>query len=201
MNFGLTLEVPISNILRESLPPIVRQHFLKSNPYPNMRIPLIIYLLIFLFSCNNAADYNTTETKDSLFIESDSTNGISELTGKLKHLIWLPIFDSASNDIELKQQRKVNSDTLNANKLIEEINASWDGIELVYRSISHDTIYVSIPASDVLTKQIGSSGAYSYIASTTYTLTELKNIHFVNYEFEEGDHLGPGTVKRKDFKK
>ena len=132
-----------------------------------MRIPLKIYLLIFLFSCNNVADYNTTETKDSLFIESDSTNGISEITGKLKHLIWLPIFDSASNDIELKQQRKVNSDTLTANKLIEEINASWDGIELVFQRISHDTLFVSIPASDVLTKQIGSSGAYSYIASTT----------------------------------
>lgn len=166
-----------------------------------MRIPITVYLLIFLLSCNNAADSNTTETKDSTFIQSDSTNGISESTGKLKHLIWLPIFDSASNDIELKQQRKVNSDTLTANELIEEINASWDGIELVFRSISHDTIYVCIPASDVLTKQIGSSGAYSYIASTTYTLTELKNIHFVNYEFEEGDHLGPGTMKRTDFEK
>jgi hypothetical protein len=165
-----------------------------------MRIPLKVYLLIFLFSCNNATDNNTTETKDSIFIQSDSTNGFNELTGKSKHLIWLPIFDSASNDIQLKQQRKVNSDTLTANKLIEEINASWYGIELVFRRISHDTIYVSIPVSDVLTKQSGSSGAYSYIASTTYSLTELKNIHFVNYDFEEGDHLGPGTMKRTDFK-
>ena len=165
-----------------------------------MRIPLKVYLLIFLFSCNNTTDNNITETKDSTFIVSDSTYGSTEITGKLKNLIWLPIFDSASNDIQLKQQRKVKSDTLTANKLIDEINASWDGIKLVFLRISHDTIYVSIPTSDVLTKQIGSSGAYSYIASTTYSLTELKNIHFVNYDFEEGDHLGPGTMKRTDFK-
>ena len=165
-----------------------------------MRIPLKVYLLIFLFSCNNTTDNNITETKDSTFIVSDSTYGSTEITGKLKNLIWLPIFDSASNDIQLKQQRKVKSDTLTANKLIDEINASWDGNKLVFLRISHDTIYVSIPTSDVLTKQIGSSGAYSYIASTTYSLTELKNIHFVNYDFEEGDHLGPGTMKRTDFK-
>ena len=166
-----------------------------------MRSLLIVYLLVFLFSCNSTADDYTTETKDSIFIQSDSTDGSIEFPGKLKNLIWLPIFDSVSNDILVKQQRKVNSDTLTANKLIEEINASWNGIELVFRRISHDTIYVSIPASDVLTKQIGSSGAYSYISSTTYSLTELKNIQFVNYDFEEGDHLGPGTMKRTDFKK
>jgi hypothetical protein len=166
-----------------------------------MRSLLIVFLLLFLFSCNNTADDYTTETKDSIFIQSDSTNGNIEFPGKLKNLIWLPIFDSGSNDILMKQQRKVNSDTLTANKLIEEINASWNGIELVFRRISNDTIYVSIPASDVLTKQIGSSGAYSYISSTTYSLTELKNIQFVNYDFEEGDHLGPGTMKRTDFKK
>ena len=78
--------------------------------------------------------------------------------------------------------------------------ANWEGIKLEFGKISHDTLYVAIPESAVLTQQMGSSGAYSYIASTTFTLTELKDIKFVTYDFEEGDHLSPGTMKRSDFK-
>lgn len=93
----------------------------------------------------------------------------------------------------------MKADTLTAEKLIREINASWDGIKLEFRKISHDTIYVAIPESIVLTQQMGSSGAFSYMASTTYILTELKHIKFVDFDFLEGDHVAPGTMKRGDF--
>ena len=162
---------------------------------------ILFPFILFLLSCNNPDADNEAAGADTSFIEQDSALVSSEENPmQFKNLVWVGVFDSAKRDIELKQQRLVNPDTLSAAKLISEINAAWDGIKLEFRKISNDTLYVAIPESAVLTQQMGSTGAYSYIASTTFTLTELKQIKFVTYDFEEGDHLSPGTMKRSDFK-
>lgn len=166
-----------------------------------MRKILLLSMLAYLISCNNKTSDSDVVTDDTIFIKTDSTKTTFEEPAQFKNLIWSPFFDSAKGDVSLKQQRKVSADTLTVGKLINEINASWDGVKLEFRKISHDTIYVAIPQSNVLTQQMGSSGAYSYMASTTFIFTELKNIRFVNYDFVEGDHLAPGTMKRSDFKK
>ncbi len=165
-----------------------------------MRNLLLLSLLIFIFSCNNDDSKSDAAAGDTTYITEESAKPSIENPVQFKNLIWFPVFDSAKGDVVLKQQRQVSKDTLTADKLIKEINDSWEGIKLEFRKISHDTLYVAIPESAVLTRQMGSSGAYSYISSTTYTLTELKHIKFVNYDFEEGDHLAPGTMKRSDFK-
>jgi hypothetical protein len=166
-----------------------------------MRTNLTILLLLIILSCNNHDTDNEAVNADSSFIEQDSVSPSNEDPIPFKNLVWVSVFDSAKRDIELTQQRMVNPDTLTAAKLINEINVAWDGIKLEFRKISNDTLYVAIPESSVLTQQMGSSGAFSYISSTTFTLTELKHIKFVNYDFVEGDHLSPGTMKRSDFKK
>ena len=166
------------------------------------KILILSWLITLLLSCNNkeAGDEIVTTSTDTTFIKMDSAKPTIENPVQFKNLVWLPVFDSIKGDVVVKQQRKVNADTLTAEKLIKEINNAWDGIRLEFKKISHDTIYVAIPESSVLTQQMGSSGAFSYMSSTTFTLTELKNIRFVNYDFEEGDHLAPGTMKRADFK-
>lgn len=164
-----------------------------------MRSILLLSVIILLFSCNDqSADKDVAG--DTTYITVDSPGISLENPGTIKNLIWTQVFDSAKGDMILKKIRTVNPDTLSAEKLIKEVNAAWEGIRLEFRKISHDTIYVAIPESTVLTQQMGSSGADSYISSTTFTLTELKNIKYVNYDFVEGDHLQPGTMKRSDFK-
>ncbi|MEO6733300.1 MAG: hypothetical protein ABIN01_18905 [Ferruginibacter sp.] len=165
-----------------------------------MRNAFFLHLTIFLFSCDNKDSNADIATADTTFVTAEPAKSSFENPVPFKNLIWSPVYDSAKGSVVLKQQRPVNADTLTADKLINEINTSWEGIQLEFRKISHDTIYVAIPQSTVLTQQMGSSGAYSYMFSTTFTLTELKNIKFVNYDFVEGDHLAPGTMKRADFK-
>ena len=165
-----------------------------------MRNTLIFSMLILFYSCNSDDTNSDTAAGDTTFITEKSTAPSIEAPAQFKNLVWSAIFDSAKGDMVLKQQRQVNADTLTADKLIKEINASWDGIKMELKKISHDTIYVAIPESNVLTQQMGSSGANGYMSSTTFTLTELKNIKFVNYNFAEGDHVAPGTFKRSDFK-
>ena len=164
-----------------------------------MRTIILLSGLIFLFSCNNQSS-DKDVAADTTFITVDSPGASVENPGPIKNLIWTQVFDSSKGDMRLKKQRQVNPDTLSAGKLISEINSSWDGIKLEFRKISHDTIYVAIPESNVLTNQMGSTGADSYMSSTTFILTELKHVKYVNYDFVEGDHMQPGTMKRSDFK-
>ena len=89
---------------------------------------------------------------------------------------------------------------MSAKNLIQLINNNYDSIHLDYIKTSHDTIYVHIPHSEMLTERIGSTGAEMYLASATWSLTELKGIKYVNYNFEEGDHASPGVYNRNSFK-
>jgi hypothetical protein len=43
---------------------------------------------------------------------------------------------------------------------------------------------------------MGTTGATAYIEAVTYTLTSLKNIHYVEFDFKEGDHAIPGRYSR-----
>jgi len=115
-------------------------------------------------------------------------------------LIWTTDYDSLNHRFFLKKQRTLDVDTLHVENLVNDINAAWDNIRLVFVKISNDTLYVTIPESNYLTQQMGTAGAQSYISATTYSLTELTGIKYVNYAFEEGDHLAPGVYSRGDFK-
>ncbi|MEO6894444.1 MAG: hypothetical protein ABI136_05360, partial [Ginsengibacter sp.] len=59
---------------------------------------------------------------------------------------------------------------------------------------------VKIPDSQKLTNQIGDTGAENFLASATFTLTEMPGIHFVYIDMQTGDHAEPGVYSRDDFK-
>ncbi len=152
---------------------------------------LLLISLAILISCNNNAS-NNNSAEDSLVIEAELLPD--------ERLSWITEYDSLKNEFVLKQQRKVDGANLNAQGVIADINAVWEGIKLEFRRISNDTLYVAIPQSDYLTQQMGSSGSSEYMASATFNLTEISGIRYVNYDFREGDHLSPGTFSRANFK-
>lgn len=152
-----------------------------------MRIFLFLCSVLLVFSCNNSEP----AAEDDIIVEEESFPG--------DKLIWVADYDTLKQEFFLKKQRTVDADTLTVEPLINGINEGWENVKLVFNKISNDTLFVSIPESDFLTRQMGSAGAESYIATTTYSLTELKNIKLVSYNFEAGDHLSPGVYSRKDF--
>lgn len=157
-----------------------------------MRNLILLGGILVVTSCNNEASKEES-AEDTLVVEE--TVLLPE-----EKLIWVTDFDTTKGEFFLRQQRKPDPATLNAQDLINDINAAWEDIQLQFIKISSDTIYVSIPNSEFLTQRMGSSGPASYLAATTFTLTELKGIKYVNYDFEEGEHLSPGTFSREDFK-
>jgi hypothetical protein len=105
-----------------------------------------------------------------------------------------------STRLTLKKPREAGIDTMSAMHIIQLINSNYDSIQLTYIKISHDTIFVHISNSEMLTERIGSTGAEMFMASTTYSLTELKGIKYVHFDFIEGDHAAPGVYDRSYFR-
>lgn len=157
-----------------------------------MRNKLWILGIIILISCNNDAPADNENTGDTVFTDDTPLFPPDRLP-------WISDFDTIKNEFYLKQQRKVNPDSLTVADLINVLNMAWEDVKLVFLKTSNDTLYVSIPDSEFLGQQMGSAGAQAYMASTTYNLTELKNIKYVNYEMEAGDHVSPGIYSRKSF--
>jgi hypothetical protein len=91
----------------------------------------------------------------------------------------------------------VNSDTLNVAKLLHLINT--EKIHLYFVKASNDTIFFKIKESTYLTQSIGNYGADAFISTATWTLTELKGIKYVNFDFKKGRHGMPGTYSRQYY--
>lgn len=161
-------------------------------------------LLLLIISCNTAQkDDNTTSELD----QTSETDQKSEMGSESSvvydpsEAIWGFEYDPDTEDVELKQLRPVDKNALTGESIEKIVNKSWPRIELKFIKISNDTAFVSIPNSQVLTQQMGSSGAMSYLVSTTYSFTELAGINHVSFDFEEGDHAVPGVYNRNSWDK
>ncbi|HEY5465360.1 MAG TPA: hypothetical protein VIJ95_19050 [Hanamia sp.] len=167
-----------------------------------MKFSLIVAAAFLILSCNSENDKNSeiknkvnADTAASASNSIDSTKTITNRT-----IIWT-VTNEDSGKEKLSRPEDVKLDTFSSSHLIQVINENFPDIHLDLIKISHDTIFVKIPDSKKLTQGLGDSGAENYLASATYTLTELKNIKFVNFAMEAGDHAEPGVYSREDFKR
>lgn len=163
---------------------------------------LLISLLIFGTGCNSKNESSKEDAgvvvEDTVYdVQDANTAGDSLFFVQNKKLLW-QVDDSTR--LKLKKPKEAGIDTMSAMHIIELINSNYDSIRLDYLKTSHDTIYVHIPNSEMLTERIGSTGAEMFMASATYSLTELKGIKYVNFDFVEGDHAAPGVYDRSYFR-
>ena len=170
----------------------------------NKKLLTIFSVCLIFFACNSSEDKtveSAQETTEETSVDTitANTNSDSVLTITSKPLIWSVDEQGNENERMIKPQN-VRLDTLSSLNLVELINKNYPEIHLDLLKVSHDTMYVKIPESDKLTQQMGSTGAQNYMASATYTLTEFKNVKYVNFNMKEGDHAGPGVFSRQDFK-
>lgn len=159
-----------------------------------MKNILLLAGILFIISCGNTSNKNNSDA------DTSSADEEMQLEPEEK-LVWITQYDTAKAEFHLVQQRQINADSLQPQDMVQVLNDAWKDVNvtLEFKKISHDTLYVNIPQAEYLTERMGSSGAMEYLASTTYNLTEVKNIRFVNYTFKAGDHLSPGTYTRDDF--
>ena len=156
----------------------------------------IVFFL--LFGCGSGNNENIqVVTQDTVYDYADSLDTDSILNVKSKALLW---HVTDSNGLKIRKPNVAGIDTMSAQSVIQLVNNNYDSIHLDLVRISHDTIYIHIPNSEMLTERIGSTGAEMFMASTTFSLTSVQGIHFVNYAFVAGEHAAPGVFDRSDFK-
>jgi len=85
------------------------------------------------------------------------------------------------------------------NDRFQAFNPEYDSPGLVLEGMDGDTAVVSLARSNVVTEQMGSTGAQCYFAGVTFSLTSFKTIDHVRFDIKEGSHGSPGRYDRTDF--
>lgn len=156
------------------------------------------FICSFAWNCHSNTDENIsneeiTDSTTSHGIEADSL-----MTVINRKMIWTVDNDPTEKE-KLKAPETVIPDSFSVAHVIQLLNENFPGIRMELIKVSGDTVYVKIPDDKRLTQGIGDTGAENYLASATFTLTEKKNIRYVNISFEAGDHAEPGVYSRDDF--
>jgi hypothetical protein len=157
---------------------------------------ILIGLILMVIGCETKQQDDKaardTEEKSEVASESSALNDTLEA-------IWGYEFNEQTSEFEVKQLRSVDTDALSGETLEKIINKTWSKVQIKFIRTSNDTAFISIPDSKILTQQMGSAGAESFMVSTTFTFTELKGINHLSFAFEEGDHAAPGVYNRKSW--
>jgi hypothetical protein len=161
-------------------------------------------LMILMIGCNTAQqdDKSTVDTADKTTVDTEEKTEIrsqSSVVYDPSDALWRYDYNEQTQEFAIKQLRSFDRDTLTGQTIEGILNTSWPRIQIKFLRTSNDTAFVSIPDSKVLTQQMGTAGAESYMISTTYSLTELEGINHVSFAFEEGDHAIPGVYNRNSW--
>jgi len=133
--------------------------------------------------------------KDTVLANSNESSSVYNES----EAIWGIIIDTLTGDEELKQLKPVEKEVLTGEMMEKIVNKTWPRVQIKYLGISNDTAYISIPDSEILTQQMGSEGAESFMISTVYSFTEIKGVKYVSFDFEFGDHANPGVYNRNSW--
>ncbi len=168
----------------------------------NFKLLFILIIVAFFGACNSNHDDTIKtppeeEVTDTVTTIDNNTDSMRTIVNR--SMIWT-VQPQGTNKDKLKAPDSVQLKSYSYSKLIDLLNQNYPDIQIDFDKISHDTIFVKIPESLRLTNQIGDTGAENFLASVTYTLTEMPNIHFVNILMKAGDHAEPGVYSRDDFK-
>ena len=132
------------------------------------------------------------EIELNLEIESKEKQELKEWSVSLVKSVGPSIWYPSEWQYPLPHKRL---NTSNIQDIIKELNLLYEQERLpqiIFKKIEGKTIFISPSNSDQLTENMGSFGARSYMNSVTYTLTSVKEIDCVFFEFEPGDHAFPG---------
>ncbi|MEO6845192.1 MAG: hypothetical protein ABI184_08465 [Ginsengibacter sp.] len=158
------------------------------------------FICCVIFSChsNDKEKVTSEEIPDSTVSAGIASDSAKTITNQA--MIWT-VDDENPKKEQLKKPVNAIPDSFSTAHVIQLINDNFSGIQMELIKVSNDTVYVKIPDDTRLTQKIGNTGAENYFASATFTLTELKNIKYVNFALEPGDHAEPGVFSREDFKR
>lgn len=169
-----------------------------------MRIKVIFIGLLVLIllgvGCNRSSQREDTQQEEPDSGLMDSAQMPEQpFVYRPADALWEYQLDSTTQDFKPVKLRAIAPDSLTAQRVETIVNNTWPNVQINYLQTSADTAYIEIPESLVLTQQMGTAGAKQFLVSTTYSFTELPNVQYVAFDFEEGDHAVPGVYSRDSW--
>ena len=156
---------------------------------------LFIFIIMVVVSCHIKQREKTISQNDT------AASIVTTVSAKIKidrHYFWAGDAGQAKG-LAMIRNRVIPADSLTLNSILQMLNKMYPEIHLHYTKVSGDTIFIKINNSSYLIRQMGSSGAETYLAEVTFNLTEINGINFNDIQFPEGDHASPGIYSRTDF--
>lgn len=155
---------------------------------------LVLFSFLLLSACVNREKPDNKEDKQLEHTDSTALRESESLDA-----MWS--YDSAADTLRYLG----HNDTVDRSfgELIHIVNTRFAHNRVILDSVAqrHDTVFVKIDSAHYLTSRMGSAGAREYMAIATFTLTEAAGTNYVSFDFEEGDHAGPGVYDRLFFQK
>lgn len=150
---------------------------------------LLSAVLFLIFGCRNS-------NSDGEIKDTEQTDTLAPTEKLETDAIWDFQYDTITDRSNLVKSDTYNTENLGIEDIVQIINTTWPEVQIEYIKTSQDTIFIRIPNSSELTQQMGSTGAQQFLTAATYSLTELDDIKYVSFDFEEGDHAVPGVYHR-----
>ena len=109
--------------------------------------------------------------------------------------------EGANQGVRVKEMPSASPETMveELNDRFQALNPEYESPGLVLERMDGDTAVVSLAQANVVTEQMGSTGAQCYLAGVTFSLTSFAGIDHVRFDIKEGSHGGPGRYDRADF--
>lgn len=112
---------------------------------------------------------------------------------------WHAAYDSTLERVYLERGRLIDSISESPAQLIDVLNKRPALCKVEYLHLGKDTLTIRITNEEILTEQMGSTGAHCFLGETVYTLTEIDSVKLLDIKMTEGSHAAPGIYSRADF--
>lgn len=159
------------------------------------RLLLSLLVIILFASCQNEKPVEQSSSD----ISTDEPVTSSKEAEKTLDVPWIAIFNDSTQLLEIKKNPVAHPENLNEQDIIDALNLKYPEIKIEAVSREGNKAIVKIVNSVHLTQEMGSTGARTFLAEATYSLTEVNGIEAVDFRFEPGDHAMPGILTRKSF--
>jgi hypothetical protein len=151
-----------------------------------MRLFLVLAIIFMSCNSNDTDNYSgENEIADSTFFY-DPEN--------------IYIWSVNSDSLTKTKNPLIKKEYYHVDTIITWLNYKFPEIQIKKVRQSNDTLYTRIDDSRYLTQRMGSSGPQFYFATVFFNLTSIPGIRYINLNFEEGDHAGPGVLSPEDYK-
>lgn len=111
----------------------------------------------------------------------------------------LLVYDVDPSNKTMHRFTEVPDSAFTVQRVINGLNQKYPDVQLQLLKQQSDTVYVSVPESEVVGERMGSTGAGTWFADVVLNLTAVNGVRFVNITMEEGSHASSGVFKKEDF--